>query len=831
MFRISKYIPGMFHRRVLLLAVLAVGSFGLLVVRLGAMTLGEGGEQARIDAGKRLVRTTWLPTVRGTIYDRKGRVLAGDRASYDIAVDYRVLAGQWVYSDRSGKLHGIDIDRYAARLAKRYNDAVWDKLEESQRDELIAGFDSALRARVDAMYQYISEQTGTPVQELLDRRDEIVRRVKLVKAEYTERTRERELRRHAERGHVPNQADLDRVERIAARPIEAEEEAHPLVEDVSDAMGFAFVRQSARSTALVQVDGQEHNEMHTPVSALPGLTVLDATARLYPYKTVQLQIERSSFPPPLQSEAFVILEETDVGSMILGSVRPGIQLDDVQRRAAAVEGDPVLALRSLTEKGTDRGRYMHGDRIGRSGIERAYEDQLRGLRGVSVENRQTGEAIEIGSTAGLDVQLTLDIMLQARVRAILDPKLGLARVQAWHQNEEPTTPIGTELDAGVIVLEVATGEILALVSTPVPPSDGDWTRFGVRTDEDKRRFDKIHTPFINRAIAMPYPPGSVAKAVILAGAAKYGKYTQGERIEATGHLLPNQPNKYRSWIFKQHGITHFDQIERNPDGVDALMVSSNVFFFTLGQRLEAEGITDIYRSFGVGTRYDLGIGYEWGGSIGALSGKSDGKDLSHDDAILMGIGQGPVTWTPLHAADAFATLARQGVRIPPKLVRDGRAPKVSQIDLPSWAVRDALEGLHKVVTDVEFGTGRAIRYEEFGPESVPIFNAPGISLWGKTGTATAPSIVYDPDRIGDEDGPLEPIVVRKGDHSWFVTLVGREGGSPEYAIAVVADYAGSGGKVSGPINNQVIHALIDEGYLPDARHVQPARNEQAGASR
>ncbi len=824
---LSKYIPSMFQRRVFLLAVMAVGAFVLLVVRLGWMTLGAGGEQARIDAARLLVRETWLPTVRGTIFDRKGRVIAGDRASYDIAVDYRVLAGQWVYEGRSGKLYGVDIPVYARRLAKRYNADIWDRLEESQQDEIVADFESAMHARIDVMYQFISTQTGMPIEELMAQRDEIIKRVSRIKGVVSRDRYAKMIRGHEERGHVPNEDDIKRANDYASQPIAAEEVAHTLVGDVSDELGFIFIRQSVRLTALV-VTGDEPDGNITPVFVFPGLTVVDATTRIYPYSDLTVMIDRSSFPPPIQSDRSEQIRVTDIGSMILGSVRSGIQgwvdddgeeQGDRPRRRQAIQDDLLLRARSVTSKGTDRGRYITGDRVGRTGIEKAYEDHLRGLRGVTVENKQTNESLETLSTPGLDIELTLDIMLQARVRAILEPSLGLARVQPWHHNEEPTLPIGTELDAGVIVLEVATGDILAMVSTPVPPTDGDWSKYGVRDDAAKRRFDVTHTPYVNRAIAMPYPPGSVAKALILNGAAKYGVYQQGDRIEATGHLLPNQPNKYRSWIFKNPPhLTHYEQLERHPDGVDALMVSSNVFFFTLGRRLDVERISAVYHMFGVGTPYNLGIGQEWAGSVEPFNGVK----LNIEHATLMGIGQGPVTWTPLHAADAFATIARQGYRIAPKLIRDGRAPIVTDIGLPAWSVRDALEGLDKVVNNRRWGSGFGIRYQELEPHT-PTFNAPGIQVWGKTGTADAPAIFFDPDKVGDDNGPMEPFIVRDGDHSWYVTLVGREGGSPEYAIAVVVDYAGSGGRVSGPINNQIIHALIAEGYLPkvESQEVSP----------
>jgi penicillin-binding protein 2 len=804
----------MFHRRVLLLAALVLGLFVVLVARLGWMTLGENGVAARAQAGKQLTRKTWLPTVRGTVYDRKGRVLAGDRASYDIAVDYRVLAGQWVYPGRNGRLLGVDFRVRAGELAQRYNNEIWDRLKPDQKEEIVSEFEIALRGRVDAMYQYISAETETPMDELMERRDEIVARVSRIKQGYTNRKTLSLIAEHESRGNVPDEGDLNRVKDIANLPIKEEVVAHTLVSDVSDEVGFVFIRQSVRESPLISSVGDSAMESTgQPVADFPGMSVLDATTRLYPYRELSVEIDLSTFPPPISDDRSVVLDEIDVGTMVLGKVRRGVQLEDNERRSKALEDDDLLAARSQTTKGEDRGQYFYGDWIGNSGIEKAHEDHLRGLRGVSIENRQTGESTETSSTPGLDLELTLDIMLQARVRAILDPRLGLTRIQPWHNNEEPTMPIGTELDAGVVVLEVATGEILALVSTPVPPSDGDWTRFGVRTELDKRRYDKIHTPYINRAMAMPYPPGSVAKAIILNGAAKHGVYKEGERIKATGHLILDQPNKYRSWIWKQNpGVTHAMQLEREPNDVDALMVSSNVFFFTLGRRLDAERISEVYRSFGVGTPYDLGIGYEWAGSLNPF----DGSTLNIEHATLMGIGQGPVTWTPLHAADAYATIARQGYQIKPKLIRDGRAPEVSSLNLPGWSIRDSLEGLYQVVNNRQFGSGFGIRYQEFEPHT-PTFNAPGIMVWGKTGTATAPAILFDPDKIDDENGPLEPIVVRNGDHSWFVTLVGREGGSPEYAIAVVVDYAGSGGRVSGPINNQIIHALIEEGYLPRVR--------------
>jgi penicillin-binding protein 2 len=85
---------------------------------------------------------------------------------------------------------------------------------------------------------------------------------------------------------------------------------------------------------------------------------------------------------------------------------------------------------------------------------------------------------------------------------------------------------------------------------------------------------------------------------------------------------------------------------------------------------------------------------------------------------------------------------------------------------------------------------------------------PGVKVWGKTGTAQTPPLAIDPD---GKEGPAQPAIAREGDHSWFVVLAGEE--EPEYAVAVITEFGGGGGKVSGPICNQILHAMAHEGYL------------------
>ena len=548
---------------------------------------------------------------------------------------------------------------------------------------------------------------------------------------------------------------------------------------------------------------------------LPGVEVIDATRREYPQSSRTVLLDRRTFPGPLRSEEPLRVRVEDVAAPLLGSMRTTVYKEDAARRRAALEADPEREAAAMSARGRDRGSYLPEDRVGHTGLEAALEQSLRGLRGVRTEDLQTGAVTEVAPEAGDDVRLTIDAALTGRIRAIMDPDTGLTRVQPWHANE--VLPVGTELDGAVAVLDIGTGELLSLVSTPVAPRDGDWSRLGLWGEEEVAWFREVRSPGTHRAFEKPYQPGSVAKALILSGAAKLGVYERGERIEATGHLYPGRPNMLRSWIYKDYGMTHADQLGRDPDGVDALMVSSNVFFFTLGRRLGTEGIRGVYEMFRVGEGYGLGGLGAWDGSIGAFAGDGATRAIGESDAIQMGIGQGPVTWTPVHAVDSYAAIARGGVRVEPTLVRRGAAPEVEDLGIPRWATASALEGLRRVVEDPDYGTGHHVTFDGARERT---FNAPGVTVWGKTGTATASPLVVDPD----DEGPGEAVVVREGDHSWYVTLVGAEGSGPAYAIAVVVDYGGSGGRVSGPINNQVIHALIDEGYLPDA-----GGGERAGA--
>lgn len=787
--------------------VVSLLGLGLVVLagQTARLTVLKGDELLE-DAQRRLVRLNWAPTVRGQIIDRKGRVLAHDRPSFDVAVDYRVITGEW-------------IERQAAARARRDHASDWGKLSRELRTQLIEDAKPPYRAAVDRMWNVIAQETGRSRAEIDARRMDVREQVGTMASVVRQRRAERELREFAQ-NHGITELELERRLAELDRPdletreellrevlaeeitIDAErriekasdiaiaEEVMPrvIVPEVSDDVGFHLSRLARQS---------DPDDASIPY--LPGLKVLDSGQREFPLTTIEVELDLSKLPGPLKVNEQRTMEVSGVATHILGSVRRRVYREDTQQREAQLKANPVLAERSFIETPNgpvDRGRYFAGDMVGHRGLERNLESTLRGMRGIRIERIDSGETIEAPRQFGDNVHLTLDVMLQARIQALLNPELGLARVQTWHHNRErldpddPNSPlvmpVGTPLDAAVVVIDVDTGEILSLVSTP---TGGD-----LPSDPDERDYYiKTRRPWVNRAISMPLPPGSIVKALVLCGAHKAGLVEVGERISCTGHFYPHEPEMLRCWIYKQFGSTHDAQFGGPIDGAHAIKGSCNIYFYTLGQRFGTKGIVEFFRSIGVGEALDLHLDNMLRGWLGF---DNNPEAVTEGEAILMGIGQGPVAWTPVHAADAFATLGRGGVRLKPKLISDASVPEPIDLGWDPAIVEEALHGLSMVVNDRD-GTAHSVTLDS--GEHFDMFDVPGVNVWGKTGTATAPALMY------------KGKIVRRGDHSWFVLLCGR--GRPQYAIAVVAEYGGSGGRVSGPIANQVIHALVDEGYL------------------
>ena len=762
---IRDLIPSMFHRRLALLGVLLTAGLALPALQLSRLTLVRGGELRREAEAKLRVERPLMAS-RGKILDRRGRVLAVDRPSYDLAIDYPVLTGQWAFTQ-------------AARRARQSVGSGWTELNPVQREELIQTFQPEFQAVIEESTRTFCRLTGLTAEQFQERRDKIIAEV----ARAASNVHERERLKRAEsmaRGREMAAEDIPLAD--VSRPIREQTTAHIIMRGVDDQIGFKLLPLADPGSGAAGAG----------VNFLPGLRVFDASGRDYPHERMEVLIDKSTFPGPLKAEQPVKVLLTGVATHVLGWMRQSYSAEDVASRQIRL-GDK--------SDDDDRGSYQPGDRAGAAGLERSAEFVLRGARGRLIEQLETGAQSRVDSAGGRDVSVTVDIQLQARIQALLSPELGLTVVQPWHNNH--SVAVNTPLPAAAVVIEVATGDVVALVSMP------SFTRADLSERPEEVFNDPISSAFINRAIEKPYPPGSIVKPLIVNAAVAAGVADVNQRIACQGHLYPDRPDQFQCWVKKQFQTTHNALLGGDLSAGDALMVSCNIYFYQLGRALGPEKIIDWYGQFGVGRRSGvihphLGIGRQFDGQAGDERGA--GK-TTLAEATLMGIGQGPVSWTPLHAADSFATLARGGVRLLPRVRRDAPAAR-EDLRLDQAAVAAALEGLRRAVSD-ERGSGHHVTVPDALGNQVRelTFNASRVTVWGKSGTADAPAILSKP-----QEGERRN-VLRDGDHSWFVGLVAPTGEPPRYAIAVVVDYGGSGGRVAGPIANQIIHALIAEGYL------------------
>jgi len=545
-----------------------------------------------------------------------------------------------------------------------------------------------------------------------------------------------------------------------------------------------------RWRARAQRPVREENQL------LPVLEDVDRDTAL----TVRLELERY---PWLQVTpgSHRTARDADTVVHVLGRLGPATP-DRIANDPLA--GDP---LRSLTIQ----------DRCGVSGVERLADIVLRGTRGRTVRS-YAGQILEhTDPIPGHDVYLTIDLELQKHVAQLL---------------EEATQRCPNPSGAAAVVIDVATREIRALVSYPTYP----YERFA--EDYDALRRDTRHLPLLFRAVQGQYPPGSICKAISLVGALSDGLITAQTTFECRGHLLPDQPDRFRCWIYNQYpGMSHGLQ-----DAEDAVRNSCNIYFFHVGERLGPQGLCDWFTRFGLGRSQGTGLIEESSAIVPTEDWMQTnrGRGYQPADAWNLAIGQGEVTVTPLQAANVAATIAA-GFWAPVRLAYDstGQAlgnPSAAVVPLDDSALRVLRRGMWRVVNDQ--GTGREARLSSSKYE-----------LCGKTGSAQAsPRVVNMVYTCEWSDGRREQVVatceedvlarfpadppqivarrvnerypaLEEGErlpaHAWFIgytqPATTPRGGAPRgdvYAISVIIEFGGSGGHVAAPVARKIAEYLL-----------------------
>ncbi len=432
---------------------------------------------------------------------------------------------------------------------------------------------------------------------------------------------------------------------------------------------------------------------------------------------------------------------------IIGLLRPLNSTEDKQGRTTWKADVPIESKLASN---------LPGDLIGASGIERLCEGLLRGSRGYRSLQR-TGQMLEeIPARFGSDAQLTIDIELQ---RALADV---LVRPGA------------------IVVLDVPTGEVLAMVSLPTYDLNTYRREFG-RLSEDY-----VSLPLWNRAVSVRYPPGSTIKPLAALAGLGSGAITPTTTFYCKGYL--HSPDAFRCWTWELHHSGHGDL-----DVVGALEHSCNVFFYNVGEQLGVRRMCQWMGEFGFSDVPGTGLPEERSGQL-----PDPRRVLGSGEARFLAIGQGRINVSPMHVANAMATIARDGRFLTPLLVRqlEGRQ-KIRSIPSSAEQLRLVREGLYKVVNSP---SGTAYKYA----------HDPEIEICGKTGTAqTAPRRI---DSNGNGRIDSDDRIVCSGDTAWFAGFAPYR--NPRIAFAVVVEYSQTGGGATcGPIAKQVVSLCRAFGYM------------------
>ncbi len=417
---------------------------------------------------------------------------------------------------------------------------------------------------------------------------------------------------------------------------------------------------------------------------------------------------------------------------------------------------------------------LPGMRVGRAGVERGLEDELRGKAGsVTSEVDARGRVVriidQVEPRPGRDMALTIDTTLQSQIMA----KLGAFR------------------RASTVVLGVQSGEVLAMASSP------GFDPNAVASANDAAEWAKLQTapddPLNNRAVRGLYPPGSTFKMVTALAALEAGKIDVRERLPCDG-LFEYYGQRYRCWRRAGH---------ESCDLHKALRESCDCYFYELARRSGIEAIATTARKLGLGVLHNAGITEAKPGLIPDHDWKRGrfGRGWLGGETILAGIGQGYVLTTPLQLAVMTARLA-SGLDITPTLVQ-----RPSPMTAPLQMALPALQAVRRAMTAVvneDGGTGARAQGEEGG-----------YLLAGKTGTSQVSTLSRDSVQV---DIPW----VRR-DHALFVCYAPVA--APRYALATVVEHGGGGGAVAAPLSRAIMDLVMERD--PSARPVEPV--VQSGA--
>ena len=406
-----------------------------------------------------------------------------------------------------------------------------------------------------------------------------------------------------------------------------------------------------------------------------------------------------------------------------------------------------------------------GEMVGKTGVEREYDDLLRGQDGQAVEEVDSLGRVQKSDARthpvkGHDLTLTIDVAIQEEAERALADREGV-----------------------VVVLDAESGGILALASSPTYDPNRFITRF--TPQEWKDLIDDPNSPLENRAIRGLYAPGSIFKLVMALGGLGLGFITPETTVYCSGSTQIYGAVRH-CWFAPGHGAM---------DLANAIKNSCNIYFYQLGRRMGIEAIAQSAGRLGLGHKTGIDLSGEKEGLVPSTEWKKTALGLPWypGETISIAIGQGQLQVTPAQVAALTARIALRGRPLPtPHLFRSarngrqawtGRSDAAVAAEGPSLPFNEPVYG--KVIAGMwrsanEGGTGQGARVD-------------GFDVCGKTGSTQVMS------RESAERLALAGREIKT--HSWFSGFAPRD--NPRIVVTVLVEYGGGGGATAAPVAGRI----------------------------
>lgn len=415
-------------------------------------------------------------------------------------------------------------------------------------------------------------------------------------------------------------------------------------------------------------------------------------------------------------------------------------------------------------------------KIGKNGLEASYNSKLTGKSGykkteINAFNVPIRELDKKEAEKGIDIRLTLDLKLQSYI---------YNKVK--------------DMRASIIVLNVKTGEILSMVSTP----SFDTNEFinGISNDYWNNLINDEKKPMFNKTISALYAMGSTFKPVVSIAALENG-WNKDKKIDCKGTMNITKKQIFKCWTWREHGHGKINIIE-------ALERSCNIFFANIGLSAGVNNIYDTAKKLGIGENFNLGLKEYNAGILPNQSWKlkTYKESWTSGDTINMSIGQGYILANPLQMAVMVSRIANNGYPIIPFLIynsplREHNKNLFNQDPMfNEESIKITKQGMFNVI-NAKHGTAYWTR---------PKGKEEKYGICGKTGTAQVISLTLK-EKLENELDKNQKLKEKYVDHGLFVGFAPFD--DPLYGISVIIEH-GSGGSVSAaPVAVDILKYAID----------------------